>query len=124
MINLVQVMRQWLPLSDNAKKRMWKEKQYLSIISGNVSARYGHAVSRCLSICAHVQNCKTNSGWVERADSVLDHACQKKRNRVNVDNLKEIFFLTLLKLEQKNCLNYTKEIGVGNNNEELTRIFL
>ena len=54
----------------------------------------------------------TNSGWVERAYSILDQVCQKKRNRINIDNLKEIFFLALLKLEPKDCLNYKREIEV------------
>ena len=34
----------------------------------------------------------SNSGWVERAYSYLDQVCQKKRNRLDVGNLKELLF--------------------------------
>ena len=39
-----------------------------------------------------------NSGWVERAYRYLDQVYQKKRNRLDIGNLKELFFLAVLKL--------------------------
>ena len=46
-----------------------------------------------------------NSGWVERAYSQLEMVCQKRRNRMKVENLRELFFLAVLKLEPKKCLD-------------------
>ena len=39
-----------------------------------------------------------NSGSVERAYRYLDQVYQKKRNRLDIGNLKELFFLAVLKL--------------------------
>ena len=51
-----------------------------------------------------------NSGWVERAYSQLERVCEKRRNRTKIENLRELFFLALLKLKEKKCLDYTEEI--------------
>ena len=51
-----------------------------------------------------------NSGWVERSYSYLEMVCQKKRNRLNIGNLKDLFFLAVLKLPPKECLYYKEEI--------------
>ena len=51
-----------------------------------------------------------NSGYVERAYSYLEQVCQKKRNRLEIGNIKELFFLAVLKLEVKDCWSYTEEI--------------
>ena len=51
-----------------------------------------------------------NSGWVERAYSHLERVCDKRRNRLNVDNLKELFFLAVLQLKPKDCMAYTVEV--------------
>lgn len=53
-----------------------------------------------------------NSGYVERAYSYLERVCEKRRNRTKVENLKELFFLAVLKLKEKKCLEYTTEIGL------------
>ena len=51
-----------------------------------------------------------NSGWVERAYSSLEMVCQKRQNRLSVENLRELFFLAILKLPVKDCLNYADEV--------------
>ena len=38
-----------------------------------------------------------NSGWVEQDYSKLDQVCQKKRNRLDIGNLKELLILAILK---------------------------
>ena len=50
-----------------------------------------------------------NSGWVERAYSSLKMVCQMQRNQLSVENLRELFFLVILKLPVKDCLNYADE---------------
>ena len=51
-----------------------------------------------------------NTGWVERAYSLLELICQKRRNQVSDGTLKELFFLAVLKLQPKDCFSYDKEI--------------
>ena len=44
---------------------------------------------------------------------VYDHLqliCQKRRNRLEVTSLKDLFFLAILKLDMKDSLGYMKEI--------------
>ena len=50
--------------------------------------------------------------WVKRAHSYLDQVCEKKRNRLDVSNLKELLFLALLKLNPKDSWSYKKEIEI------------
>ena len=51
----------------------------------------------------------TNSGWVDRAYSSLEMVCQKQQNRLSVENLRELFLLSILILSVMNCLNYADE---------------
>ena len=51
-----------------------------------------------------------NTGWVERAYSILEMICQKRRNRMAVGTLKELFFLGVLKLSVKDAFGYDAEI--------------
>ena len=51
-----------------------------------------------------------NTGWVERAYSILEMICQKRRNRMAVGTLKEFFFLRVLKLSVKDAFGYDAEI--------------
>ena len=51
-----------------------------------------------------------NSAWVERAYSKLEQLCQKRRNKIDVNHLKDQFFLGLLNLQIKECMDYEKEI--------------
>ena len=53
-----------------------------------------------------------NSGYVERAYSYLEQVCQKKRNRIDISNLRELFFLAVLKLPVKDSYSYSKEIDI------------
>ena len=46
----------------------------------------------------------------ERAYSILEMICQKQRNRMAVETLKELFFLEVLKLSVKDALRYDAEI--------------
>ena len=51
-----------------------------------------------------------NSAWVERAYSKLEQLCQKRRNKIDVNHLEDQFFLGLLNLQSKECMDYEKEI--------------
>ena len=51
-----------------------------------------------------------NSGRVERAYRYLDQVYQKKRNHLDIGNLKELFFIAVLKLQPKDSFSYEKEI--------------
>ena len=51
-----------------------------------------------------------NTGWVERAYSILEMICQKRRNRMAVGTLKELFFLRVLILSVKDAFGYDAEI--------------
>ena len=51
-----------------------------------------------------------NSASVERAYSKLEQLCPKRRNRLDIDGyLKDQFFLALLKLPVKECMEYENE---------------
>ena len=39
-----------------------------------------------------------NTGWVERSYSSFEMICDKRRNRLLTDNIRELYFLTVLKL--------------------------
>ena len=51
-----------------------------------------------------------NTGWVERAYSILEIICQKQRNRMAVEKLEELFFQGELKLFVKDAFGYDAEI--------------
>ena len=54
-----------------------------------------------------------NSGWVERAYSKMEQLCPKRRNRLDIDgHLKDQFFLALLKLPVKDCMEYEDELKI------------
>ena len=54
-----------------------------------------------------------NSAWVERAYSKLEQLCPKRRNRIDIDgHLKDQFFLALLTLPVKNCMDYVDECKI------------
>ena len=52
------------------------------------------------------------SAWVERAYSKLKQPYQKRRNQIDVNHLKDQFFLGLLNLPIKECMNYEKEMSI------------
>ena len=41
------------------------------------------------------------SGWVETAYCYLEQVCRKKRNRIDIGNIKELFSLAVIKLKLK-----------------------
>lgn len=51
-----------------------------------------------------------NNGCVERAYSTLEMIYQKRRNYLNVQSLKYLFVLAVLKLLVKGGLSYEQEI--------------
>ena len=51
-----------------------------------------------------------NTGEVERAYSILRMICQKRRNRMAIGTLKELFFLGVLKLSVKDAFRYDAKI--------------
>ena len=50
-----------------------------------------------------------NTGWAERAYSILEMICQKRRHRMAVGTLKELFFQGVLKLSVKDAFGYDAE---------------
>ena len=63
----------------------------------DVHSRYRASVCRSLGSCSdHDQNCPT----------------QWKRHRMDIDNLKELFFLAALKLTPQKSFGYVKEIEI------------
>ena len=52
-----------------------------------------------------------NSAWVEHAYSKLEQLCQKRRNQIDVNHFKDQFFLGLLNLPIKECMDCEKEIS-------------
>ena len=65
---------------------------------------------QCVDLCDLIImiSIPLHSGWVERAYSYLDQVCQKKRNHLNVGNLKELFFFAILKLQPNWNPQWTK----------------
>ena len=51
-----------------------------------------------------------NTGWVERAYSILEMICQMRKNRMAVGTLKELLFLGVLKLFVEDTFGYDAEI--------------
>ena len=51
-----------------------------------------------------------NTGWVERAYSLLELICQKRRNQLAIESLMSLFFLSVLKLPIRDAFSYNKEI--------------
>ena len=51
-----------------------------------------------------------NTGWVERAYSLLELICQKRRNQLAIESLMSFFFLSVLKLPIRDAFSYNKEI--------------
>ena len=51
-----------------------------------------------------------NTGWVERAYSVKEITCSKRRNRIDPVNLEPLFLLAVLKLAVKSSADYKKDI--------------
>ena len=49
--------------------------------------------------------------WIERSYSTLEHLCQKRRNRMDAEMMKSLFFLAVLKLDVKEALDYEPEIN-------------
>ena len=53
-----------------------------------------------------------NSGWIERALSILEQICQKRRNRLKVKHMRNMFLLSVLKLDPKICVQYEDEVKI------------
>ena len=51
-----------------------------------------------------------NTGWIERSYSLLEIICQKRRNQMALETMRNLFFLTMLKLPVRDCFSYDKEI--------------
>lgn len=67
----------------------------------------------CPNMCVLVRimlSIPPNTGWVERAYSKLELICQKRRNRLGVVTMMQMFFLAVLKSNVKDCFSYDKEI--------------
>lgn len=47
-----------------------------------------------------------NTGWVERAYSILEQICPKRRNQLHVSTIRELFLLSVLRLPVKGCFEY------------------
>ena len=53
-----------------------------------------------------------NSGWVERAYSILEQICQKRRNALKVEHMRDMLLLSVLRLSPKKCMDYKDEIQI------------
>ena len=53
-----------------------------------------------------------NTLWIERAYSMYENICSKRRNELLVDTKRELFFLSVLKLDVKEPMEYEDEMNV------------
>ena len=51
-----------------------------------------------------------NTGWIERSYSLLEIICQKRRNQMALETMRNLFLLAVLKLPVRDCFSYDKEI--------------
>ena len=51
-----------------------------------------------------------NTGWIERSYSLLEIICQKRRNQMALETMRNLFLLAVLKLLVRDCFSYDKEI--------------
>ena len=51
-----------------------------------------------------------NTGWFECSYSLLEIICQKRTNQMALETMRNLFFLTMLKLPVRDCFSYDKEI--------------
>ena len=89
------------------KQKLMQHKLWLIFLKG-----MGMQCPNLCDLILIMESIPPNSGWVEHAYSYLDQVCQKKRNRLNVGNFKELLFLVLLKLKPKDSWSYKKEIEI------------
>ena len=71
----------------------------------------------CGDVCSLVRitfRIPTNTGWVERAYSILENICQKRRNQLAISIMRSLFFLAVLKLPVKESLEYKNKIKTLN----------
>ena len=54
-----------------------------------------------------------NTGWIERAYSLFEMICTKRRNRLDVDHIRHEFFLNVLKRKVRDCMGYDEEIKLA-----------
>ena len=80
--------------------KLWRN--YL--LSNQISFRH---LCRMLQVMLSIP---VNTGWIERAYSTLEMICQKSRNRLDVESLKYLFFLSIPKLPVRDAFGYTVEI--------------
>ena len=51
-----------------------------------------------------------NTGWIERSYSLLEIICQKRRNQMALETMRNLFFLAVLKLPVRDCFCDDKEL--------------
>ena len=67
----------------------------------------------CPMICRLVKimfSIPPNTGWVERAYSILEMICQKRRNKMSIETLAPLFFLGVSKMKVRDSFGYDQEI--------------
>ena len=74
------------------ENRCHEAKTYATQTMVEIFERYGLQCPDLCDLILIMISIPSNSGWVERAYSYLDQVCQKKRNRLDVGNLKELLF--------------------------------
>ena len=104
---IVQMSRELREDRISNQKKLSQHKLWMEFLKSN-GMKYPDL---CDSILIMISN-PPNSGYVERAYSYLEQVCQKKRNRLEISNLKELFFLAVLKLPVKDSYSYAKEIDI------------
>ena len=71
----------------------------------------------CGDVCSLVRimfRIPANTGWVERAYSILENMCQKRRSQLAISTMSSLFFLAVLKLPVKESLEYKDKIKTLN----------
>ena len=63
---------------------------------------YIHSLMPYPNFCAAIKimySVAVNTGWIERAYSILEQICSKKRNKLSPATMRHLFLLAVLKLE-------------------------
>ena len=90
-VSLARELREERMRIDVMKQKLAQHKLWLRFLK-DMGMQYPHLCDVKLIMIS----IPPSIGWVERAYSYLDQVWQMKRNRLDVDNLKELLFLTVL----------------------------
>ena len=92
-------------IEENGRNSYSQHKLWMSFISVSEIS--------CPDLCKLIRimiSIPPNTGWIERAYSSFEMICSKRRNRLLTENVRELFFLAVLKLKTRNAMDYEDEI--------------